>query len=185
MDSVFCRSCGTLIAENEEFCSCCGRMMDWHNRKQLDCYVHPKAQTTKTVKKQDIFPNCIFLEDKKEETQAILSKQETETIACVDVPNDFHTENDWIVKIPNMMKEETSEISVLSFGEMVLLIVCALIPILGTIILAIASFLGDKKQNINRQTAAKALLLAQLVVMLTIVTFFAFFFQYFLLFLPY
>ncbi len=182
MDSIFCRSCGTLIAENEEFCPTCGRVMDWHDRKQLDCYVHPKMQASKTVKKQNVFPDSIFLEENSKATSV---KQETQTIALSNDLQDVHYEKDWIIRMPSTINEEKNESADLTFGEMDLLIVCGLVPVLGTIILAIASFVGDKQQNINRQTAAKALLLTQLVIILTIVVFFAFFFQYVLLLMPY
>ena len=56
----------------------------------------------------------------------------------------------------------------LHFGEMLLLILAALFPVVGAIILAIVAFTGGDTK-VNRQTAAKALLVAHFILTLFVI----------------
>ncbi len=179
MNSIFCHTCGTLIAENQAFCPACGRAMDWRSGTQPNYYIPSEQQKKETRKKAAVFPESIF----SEQTGAAISEEQTTEVAvsAAETQEDFPQKR-WLLQEPEQQNPPAA--LALSFGEMVLLILCAFIPVLGTVILAIASFVGQTQQNINRQTAAKALLLAQLVVLLTVVIFVVFFLPYMMLLLP-
>ncbi len=155
MKEMFCERCGTLITEAESRCSFCNRRVDWATMQQFDA-VQPEMPS-----KQGNFPQRIFGQQKQEQ----LPNQPQQYQPAFRAVNTAR---------PSDPTGRSDFFKPLGLGEMILLVLCWFIPILGTVLLALASFV-DTEEYRNRKTAARALLIVQLVlIILTMIVMIAF-----------
>ncbi len=159
MESIFCNSCGTLIPKGVGACPFCHREVDWSTGVQPPRYIFETS--TPLSKEKASFPSSLFSEQpnaqKATESGKEPSAKKVETISLPDMDN--------LLEGAYTLEPEQDP---LHFGEMLLLILAALFPVVGAIILAIVAFTGGDTK-VNRQTAAKALLVAHFILTLFVI----------------
>lgn len=138
MKETFCERCGILISEAEDCCPFCKRKVDWSTGKQLD-----QVQSVREPNRER-FPQKLF----QQEPVQPEPKEEEASFRPTQVAADKSGRSDFLKP--------------LNLGEMILLALCAVVPIIGTALLALAAFVGEETEH-NRKTAARGLLIVQLV----------------------
>lgn len=150
MERIFCASCGTVIQAPAPCCPCCGRKVNWEDGSQPPLY-----RVKRVAAPVADHPDQLFREDAPVEPP----KPEQPQYAPLEQP----AAQGQPLYADRQEQADPSAAHRLRFSEALVLALCGVVPLLGTLVLAIAAFTGGPAQE-NRRTMAKAVLVVNLAV---------------------
>lgn len=157
MERIFCASCGTVIQAPAPCCPCCGRKVNWEDGSQPELY-----RVRRPVQPAVDHPDQLFSEGQSGAANHPQSQQPAQ-------PEYEPLEQPAPVSQPlyagGPARPDPAQGQRLRFSEALVLALCGLVPLLGTVVLAIAAFTGGPDQE-NRRTMARAMLVVNLAVAL-------------------
>lgn len=160
----FCATCGTRLEPPAESCPCCGRRIDWDTASQPLSFV--KQEDAPAAWPEACAGGEECPEEKGTAYELPVEPGDASEVSESDKQEGTSEDSSCDLQLEYLSQQPAP--APLEFSDAVVMCIYAMVPLAGLILLTLVMLFGDREDQ-NRRTLAKALLVAHLGLMVLLV----------------